>query len=194
MEIGTWVKMIREKRGLSQQELAKLSGLSPSFISLIERGERKEITYESVVKLTRALKSNITEFYKSTQTNSFVVADRIPDDIVKELNQSLPISVPLYKDISATSPQGYHCVPRQLLSGIGGLKVELRAVISNKSIDHNLIRDGDILICGKISPIKGDICIYESPTGMMVDFFNKNLAVENCWVLIQSVRRFRQIN
>jgi len=184
MEIGAWVKMTRDKRGLSQQELAKLSGLSPSFISLIERGERKEITYESVVKLTRALKCNMAEFYKSTQTNNLVVADRPPEEIVKELNASLPVCVPVFETLDSKNIVEYIYIPKYF---IGGEKVQ--GIISNQDFESD-IRKGDILLCSKqMRANPGDLILCLEGKEMRI--LRAADSQDDCFVIVQSVRKFR---
>lgn len=48
----------REKRGLSQSELAKLTDLAPSSISYYEDGKRKP-DCEAMVKIRRATKNQV---------------------------------------------------------------------------------------------------------------------------------------
>ncbi len=55
MNIGEAVKVLRKKRGVTQQELAERSGVTQGFLSLVERGERKPaITF--IDQVSRALK------------------------------------------------------------------------------------------------------------------------------------------
>lgn len=45
----------RREKGLSQQELAGLAKISRNYISMIERGEVKNVSVEILVKLAKAL-------------------------------------------------------------------------------------------------------------------------------------------
>lgn len=61
--IAFFVKEIREKKGLSQAELEKLSGVSASHIGYIERGER-EPTVSVLCKLAKALDVSILDLFE----------------------------------------------------------------------------------------------------------------------------------
>lgn len=61
--IKFFVREIRESENLSQDELAKLSGVSASHIGFIENGERQP-TLLVMCKLAKALKVQITELYE----------------------------------------------------------------------------------------------------------------------------------
>lgn len=61
--ITFFIREIREKKGLSQEELAKLSGISASHIGYIENGERQP-TLLVMCKLADALKVSINELYE----------------------------------------------------------------------------------------------------------------------------------
>ena len=61
--IKFFVREIRESKNLSQDELAKLSGVSASHIGFIENGERQP-TLLVMCKLAKALKVQITELYE----------------------------------------------------------------------------------------------------------------------------------
>lgn len=54
-ELGFAILRRRREKRLSQQKLANLSGLSRNYISMIERGEVKNISIEVLVKLAKAL-------------------------------------------------------------------------------------------------------------------------------------------
>lgn len=54
MNIGYAIKFCRQQRRFSLRELARLSGLSTSYLSLLERGKRKP-TLETLEKVCRYL-------------------------------------------------------------------------------------------------------------------------------------------
>lgn len=61
--ITFFVKEKRIERGLSMSELAELSGLSKSFISLIEAG-KKTPSVETLCRLSIAFECDFEELYK----------------------------------------------------------------------------------------------------------------------------------
>lgn len=52
------IKKRRKEMGLTLKELGDMTGLSPSYISKIENGERKAPSWEVVVKMEEALQLN----------------------------------------------------------------------------------------------------------------------------------------
>ena len=50
------MKELRNKRGISQRQLARLVGVSPAAISAIERGETKEPSWWLAVAIARELR------------------------------------------------------------------------------------------------------------------------------------------
>jgi transcriptional regulator with XRE-family HTH domain len=58
--LGLAVRELRTKSGLSQEELARKSGLHPTYISGIERGLRNP-TWRSIGRVCRALNVKISE-------------------------------------------------------------------------------------------------------------------------------------
>ena len=58
-----YIREIREKKGLSQKKLSKLSGVSSSHIGYLENGER-EPTISVLYKIAKALNVDIKELFK----------------------------------------------------------------------------------------------------------------------------------
>lgn len=55
VRIGKAIRKAREKKGLTQEELALEAGLNRAYIGYIERGERNPST-ETISKIAKALK------------------------------------------------------------------------------------------------------------------------------------------
>lgn len=60
-ETGKNLKKIREKRGLTQSQVAQMAGIHVNFYARIERGEENP-SYETLEKITKALKTKSSEF------------------------------------------------------------------------------------------------------------------------------------
>ena len=54
-QFGKRVRLLRENRGFTQEELADNSGLHPSHMSAIERGE-VDVTIKTLLRLGQALR------------------------------------------------------------------------------------------------------------------------------------------
>lgn len=63
IDIGLRIKAKREKIGLSQEDLAVLSGLSVNTISLIENGD-VWAKLDSIVKIVNTLKMKMVELFE----------------------------------------------------------------------------------------------------------------------------------
>jgi transcriptional regulator with XRE-family HTH domain len=59
--IGARLRVLRHWRGQTQVELAELAGLSPSFISMIETGQRSLDRRSQIIAVTRALSVSETD-------------------------------------------------------------------------------------------------------------------------------------
>lgn len=54
-KISATIRTLREARGLTQVELAKKARLTQSHVSMIEAGERTQLSIQTAQKLARAL-------------------------------------------------------------------------------------------------------------------------------------------
>ena len=59
MSIGSRIREIRQRRGLTQRELAELSGVQQSYISLIESDKRPNVSALVVADIARALRVSL---------------------------------------------------------------------------------------------------------------------------------------
>jgi transcriptional regulator with XRE-family HTH domain len=55
MNLGRAIALCRKQRNLNQAALAKRAGMSVSYLSLLERNERKDPTLSTVQRLAEAL-------------------------------------------------------------------------------------------------------------------------------------------
>ena len=62
--IGVKIKGIRESKNMSIYELASKSGLSDSYLSRLEKGQRKDPSISTVIKIVTALEISIDDLIK----------------------------------------------------------------------------------------------------------------------------------
>ena len=60
MKLDQELTALREKRGLSQRELAKLLGASQPYVAKLESGRIKNLGVNTIVKYARALGGSVT--------------------------------------------------------------------------------------------------------------------------------------
>lgn len=62
-KVGKNIKKIREKRRLTQEDLALEAGLNRAYVGYIERGRRNP-SIETVAKIAKVLKAPLHELFK----------------------------------------------------------------------------------------------------------------------------------
>lgn len=67
--VGERIRSIRKERGYSQEELAHLASMHPTYIGQLERAE-KNVTLESLAKLSSALGTTLEELFRQLQPHS----------------------------------------------------------------------------------------------------------------------------
>lgn len=101
MTTGIKLKLLREKRKLSQEELAFKIGVAQATIGNCERG--KSIKMDYITKLTEALEVHYTYFFEENQTlitqpktniplnneNGFEITIRTPGNVFDDLNKKM---------------------------------------------------------------------------------------------------------
>jgi transcriptional regulator with XRE-family HTH domain len=78
MEIGTKIRLLREKNKMSQTELAQHLGIVQTTLGFIESGENKKIDFSIIDKICKIFNVDFEYFTNNSQTNN-----------VKELNGSI---------------------------------------------------------------------------------------------------------
>ncbi len=63
-EIGSRIKQLRIKKGLSQEKLAELAELNMSYIGQVERGE-KNPSVETVYRICKAMETDMSQLFKN---------------------------------------------------------------------------------------------------------------------------------
>lgn len=62
--MGNKIKEIREKKGITQGELARLTGLSVGYICHLERGSRTNPSYNTMVIISKALNADVAVVFE----------------------------------------------------------------------------------------------------------------------------------
>jgi transcriptional regulator with XRE-family HTH domain len=65
-QVGRRIRALRESQNLTQEELASRCGISVSFASLLERGERAP-SYETLVQVADALRISVSDLCREGQ-------------------------------------------------------------------------------------------------------------------------------
>lgn len=81
-EIGHRIRFYRKKKGLSQEKLAELCDLHPTYIGQLERGE-KNATIESIYRITKGLEISMSQFLENIEISE-KKEPNIPLEIYKQ--------------------------------------------------------------------------------------------------------------
>ena len=64
------IRSLRERQGMTQEDFAQKSGISVSFASLLERGERSP-SYETLVQVAGALEVSMAELFRDVSSHAY---------------------------------------------------------------------------------------------------------------------------
>lgn len=64
------IRSLRERQGLTQEDFASRCGISVSFASLLERGERSP-SYETLVEVAQALQIPLAELFRESSATHY---------------------------------------------------------------------------------------------------------------------------
>jgi transcriptional regulator with XRE-family HTH domain len=147
MKLGEIVKEYRLKRGLTQGEVARLSHLTPGFISRLEKGEYEFTSPDTLTKLARALKIRVEILYDASFSRNSVIKEapaRSLHDSLRELELNL-IEVPIVAELHMPGEiKEYIYLPRERTGKINYVGVKAKGSCLEPDI-----HDGDILIIDK---------------------------------------------
>jgi repressor LexA len=158
VEIGDYIKALREQRGLSPADLARLSVISPAHISLLEKNKRKNIRHDTAIKLCRAFEISVAEFYEGFKSNNTSESNKVikrPQDIAKRFLKEVDALMCTQVPIRGSVPAGIPTVKEESIEGyIAVAKDELVTTrkdiyalrVCGESLEGDNIHDGDLLI------------------------------------------------
>ncbi len=87
MTFGEGMKAAREKKGLSQAELARKVGLSRAAICRYEKMRRTNISFPIAVSITQALDMNINDYYPNERSMNMCNNDKCENNIKEALDE-----------------------------------------------------------------------------------------------------------
>jgi len=82
-KLGEKLRNMRKIRDLTAEELSKLSGVSRSYILLIETGKRKEVSNKVLNKLAKALRVDVNYFKIDDASLPTEVLPDMPPEIME---------------------------------------------------------------------------------------------------------------
>ncbi len=149
---GDRLRSAREQKGLSQNRLAELSGVSREYINQVESGKRRgRPSMETVVALAGALGVEPAAFYsEATEARSL---ETILSEAQAAVQRMALVPIPLRGVIPAGYPfpveeqdEGLIKVVRGDLSGVKSLESLFALRVSGNSLEGDGIHDGDTVV------------------------------------------------
>lgn len=86
--LGQRIRMYRKKNHMSQEKLAELSGLHPTYVGQMERGE-KNPTIESLLKICKAMHLPIAVLVE--KLDEYALTDDCTSDYIMKNDDSIPL-------------------------------------------------------------------------------------------------------
>ncbi|MGB9804204.1 LexA family protein [Desulfofundulus sp.] len=157
-EIGKRIKMAREERGMTQEQLGEKLGFTKTAINLYEKGKRR-VSIDDLKRISHILGKPLSFFLGETLSPMETISSLIQ----KPLVEFLPIKqVPLLSTIRAGTPPytkadiiGYINIDRQL-------DADFAFIVRDDSMSGAGILPGDIAICKKVDAVEPG-CIAIAP-------------------------------
>ena len=167
--IGDKVKQLRESKDWSQEELAKRSGLSRSYIGALEVRKTMHPRAEYLIKLAVAFNIPVDEFYVAAGYTGGSAADAVrpetPAELLEKLRTSLPVAIPVYNSFKAhTGASTDAPVSHIYLNKEEIPSRDLEGIVVGDDDFPPVISSGDIIVTNRLmSPHQGSllICMYK---------------------------------
>ncbi len=83
MLLGTKIRRFRKMRRMSASKLAELAGLSPSYISKLEGGNKKSPSLETLTRIAQALNIPLEFLVGDTPLPPETVFSHLPEDVLE---------------------------------------------------------------------------------------------------------------
>jgi len=175
MKIGSYLKELRLKSNLTTKQVEVKTGISNSYISLIERNKRKP-SAEILHKLAIAYKVKTEDLLR-------FIGYLPPIQNKVNLNQ-----IPIYNIVSTEKPffvseniEGYSPLPPDLETY--STKDFFAIRVKDKSMTSKIIKESDILILKKQSDVEnGNIALISLNNKITI----KRITKQNSYIILQS--------
>jgi len=175
MKIGSYLKELRLKSNLTTKQVEVKTGISNSYISLIERNKRKP-SAEILHKLAIAYKVKTEDLLR-------FIGYLPPIQNKVNLNQ-----IPIYNIVSTEKPffvseniEGYSPLPPDLETY--STKDFFAIQVKDKSMTSKIIKESDILILKKQSDVEnGNIALISLNNKITI----KRITKQNSYIILQS--------
>lgn len=158
--LGAYIRNLRKKQGMTQEELANLIGLSSAFISRLERNHFGDVSSYTVIKIAKALKVLPEELYFAAgyiNEPKIEPSKKRPEEVLGELRSLIPVTIPILDDITKGESEAvdyaYWAKPK-----VGGRR--LKGLLVRGFSMKPAICEGDVIfIDSGLSPQLGDIVL-----------------------------------
>lgn len=146
--LASRLKLIREGKRLTKYRLAKLSGISDTYIYRLERGEIKNPRRDTLQALAKGLGITLAE----------LVGERTPVDTWHLVEQSLKAYIPVYAEVGAG--EGVEPIDYVACTRVKAAPETLRAYRVNGLCLDPEIRLGDtVIVDTALAPTSGDLVV-----------------------------------
>lgn len=148
MGVGDVIRRMREERGWTQQQLSSHSGLSRSYISLLEIGEIDKPSGKVLTRLAHAFRMSMEEMMRAMgylPGTSAGPRRRGIDEILEEARAAAPMAVPLIEEPAGAGP-GQMVIDYVYLSPTVGRGRNMFAISVKGSSMAPRIEEGDIVV------------------------------------------------
>lgn len=146
--LASRLKLIREGKGLTKYRLAKLSGISDTYIYRLELGEIKNPRRDTLQKLAKGLGITLAE----------LVGEVGPVDTWHLVEQSLKAYIPVYAEVGAG--EGIEPIDYVACTRAKAAPETLRAYRVNGLCLDPEIRVGDtVIVDTALAPTSGDLVV-----------------------------------
>lgn len=147
-KLGEMLKKAREDKKLTKSELARIAGVSRTYIYLIEKGERNDkISTNMIIKLANALELSAQPFMEAMGAQ-YEEKNKLPQ----------PISIPVYTDFPFHAGNPTQPIDHIYRTSVKYAPKNIEGYIVHGTCLLPVIQDGDIIIVDRDGQIdNGDI-------------------------------------